>query len=286
MPDIAKENLPPYDYIIVTTKNIPDIPPTVASLLKPALPSNNTETTVVLIQNGLNIEKPLIQANPNTPVLSGISLIGSIEKGHGIIVQEEGDRLLIGPFRNPNIEESVELLKAHEFAKLYSAGGKTDCNFSPYVLHDRWRKLAYNACLNPICAITGLDTGRIRLADGAVEGLVRPAMNEIVAAAKANGVELSEGVVDFSIDVDPLDVYLKPSMMADVEKVSIVQRKVPASESIQTFTHQSRVISSSSKTFWVNHCERGWQRECQCRHCSFCIISPERINGRERMRGV
>jgi len=91
---------------------------------------------------------------------------------------------------------------------------------SENVLFDRWRKLVYNACLNPICAITGLDTGRLRLADGVVEGLVRPVMREIVAAAKAKGVELGDEVVEFMIEVDPLELYLSPSMLADVRKVS------------------------------------------------------------------
>jgi ketopantoate reductase len=77
----------------------------------------------------------------------------------------------------------------------------------------------YNACLNPICAITGLDTGRIRLADGAAEGLVKPAMREIVAAAKANGVVLADDVVEVMIEIDPVELYLSPSMLADVRKV-------------------------------------------------------------------
>jgi ketopantoate reductase len=78
----------------------------------------------------------------------------------------------------------------------------------------------YNACLNPICAITGLDTGRIRLADGAIEGLVKPAMREIVEAARvAGGVKLDEGIVQTMIDVDPLTSYLKPSMQQDFDKV-------------------------------------------------------------------
>ncbi|KAG9662961.1 hypothetical protein KCU63_g20307, partial [Aureobasidium melanogenum] len=59
----------------------------------------------------------------------------------------------------------------------------------------RWRKLVYNACLNSICALTGLDTGRIRLADGAIDGLVKPAMEEIRAAAKAGNFTEFENIV-------------------------------------------------------------------------------------------
>lgn len=135
-------------------------------------------------------------------------------------MQDDPDRLFIGPFANPSIAPSDLEARANEFVNLYSAAGKTQCVYSPNVLHDRWKKLVYNACLNPICAITGLDTGRIRLADGAVEGLVKPAMREIVQAAKASAsVELADDVVQVTVDMDPLETYLKPSMMQDLEKV-------------------------------------------------------------------
>lgn len=174
---------------------------------------------MVLIQNGLNIEKPLNKAYPFIPILSGVSMIGSEETAPGVIVQDDKDRLLVGAFDSPKIHAPLAISRAKDFVNIYGAGQKTDVKYSENVAHDRWRKLVYNACLNPICAITGLDTGRIRLADGAVEGLVRPAMREIVEAAKANGVELADDVVESMIEVDPLELYLSPSMLADVRKV-------------------------------------------------------------------
>ncbi|ORY10199.1 ketopantoate reductase PanE/ApbA C terminal-domain-containing protein [Clohesyomyces aquaticus] len=225
VPDISAEKLNPYDYIILTTKNIPDIPPSISSLISPALPPNNTHTTLVLIQNGLNIERPFLKSHPSTAVLSGVSLIGSAETAPSIIVQDDKDRLLIGPFSNPSLDPSTSSAKAQEFVEMYGRGGKTECVYSENVLRDRWRKLVYNACLNPICAITGLDTGRIRLADQGIEGIVRPAMREIVEAAKARGVELEEGVVGTMIEIDPLDIYLSPSMLADVRKGNFIEHE-------------------------------------------------------------
>ena len=139
-------------------------------------------------------------------------------------VQDEGDKLLIGAFPTSNINPAVPERRAEEFVHMYSAGGKTKCTYSPNVLHDRWKKLVFNACLNPICAITGLDDGRLRLADGALDGLVRPAMREIVAAAKAVcGVDLDPGVVEETIHVDPLESWLKPSMQQDLEKGNFLE---------------------------------------------------------------
>jgi 2-dehydropantoate 2-reductase len=213
----AKEGVPPFDYIVCTTKNAPDVPPELANLISPAVTPGHT--VIVLIQNGLNIEKPLFKKFPNNIVLSGVSMIGSQEVTPGVIEHDFPDKLIVGAFRNSNLDPKKEDAAAKHFVTSYSAGGKTECEFTDNVGFSRWRKLIYNACLNPICAITDLDTGRIRLADGAVELLVRPAMEEIRAAAKAAGHDLPEDICDTMIEVDPLTLYLPPSMLADVRKV-------------------------------------------------------------------
>lgn len=163
-----------FDYVVCVTKNISDVPPSVSDLIKPAVTPG--KTIIVLVQNGLNIEEPLLAAFPANIVLSGVSLIGANEPEAGFIQHDFPDTLFVGPFRNPNRDPADEKAAAEDFVRIYSAGGKTVCSYNADVGWTRWRKLVYNACLNPICAITGLDTGRIRLADGAVEGLVRPAM--------------------------------------------------------------------------------------------------------------
>lgn len=146
-------------------------------------------------------------------------MIGSNELGHGNIEHEFPDELIVGAFRNPKLDPAAEDAAAKRFVEIYSAAGKTACTYNENVGFVRWRKLIYNACLNPICAITNLDSGRIRLSDESIEMLVRPAMEEIRAAAKAMGHDIPEETVDFTIEVDPPRLYLAPSMLADVRKV-------------------------------------------------------------------
>ncbi|KAJ5894570.1 hypothetical protein N7495_006261, partial [Penicillium taxi] len=210
-----------FDYVVVTTKNIADHRPSVADLIEPAVAPG--KTVIVLIQNGLNIEAPLLTKYPNNICLSGISLIGSRETAPALIEHEDLDRLFIGAFENPGISQEARDEAAKDFVERYSAGGKTDCSFAPNVAFHRWQKLVYNACLNPICAITGLDTGRIRLADDIVATLLRPAMEEVVAAAKATGVTLPDGIIDRMITIDPLTLYLQPSMLQDVQKGNLIE---------------------------------------------------------------
>ncbi|KAJ5689337.1 hypothetical protein N7462_003729 [Penicillium macrosclerotiorum] len=210
-----------FDYVVITTKNIVDHRPTAADLVEPAITPG--KTVIVLIQNGLNIELPFFAKYPDNICLSGVSLIGSHETAPAVIDHEDSDRLVIGAFRNPRLPDEEQAQAAREFVKIYSSGGKTDCTFSADVSYHRWQKLVYNACLNPVCAITGLDTGRIRLADDTVATLLRPAMQEVVAAAKASGVTLPAGIIDRMINMDPLTMYLQPSMLEDVQKGNLVE---------------------------------------------------------------
>ncbi|KAE8403495.1 6-phosphogluconate dehydrogenase [Aspergillus pseudonomiae] len=221
IPEKMAPEAPKYDYIVCTTKVIADCPPLTADLIKPAVTPGHT--VIVLIQNGLNIEKPYFAAFPENIVLSGISMIDSHEVAPGVIEHGSADDLVIGAFRNPNLDCAVEVAAAERFVGLYSAAGKTKCILGLDVAYSRWRKLIFNACLNSICALTGLDTGRIRLAGDAVEMLVRPAMEEIRAAAGSVGVNLPAEVCEEVIGAYPVTMYLPPSMLEDVWKGNLIE---------------------------------------------------------------
>jgi 2-dehydropantoate 2-reductase len=219
-PEPAEE---PFDYIICTTKNIPDVPPSLGDLIKPAVTPGHS--VIVLIQNGLNIEKPLLKAFPDNICLSGVSLMGADELSPGNILENDVDRLYIGPFLSDTIDKQKQIDAAEEFVRIYSASGKVQCSYQPDVLFVRWRKLMYNAVWNPICALTDLDTTRFRLASEDQDAasplnlLIRPAMNEIRAAAKAAAnVELPESLVEDMVECDPIEIFCAPSMLQDRRK--------------------------------------------------------------------
>lgn len=218
MPNVLAESTQPFDFVIAVTKNYPDIPPSLPEVIAPAVTPNHT--TIVMIQNGLNIEKPMLAAFPTNIVLSGVSMIDSHEINPGHIYQGEGDVLQLGAFRRDSLaERSREDRVTHDFIKMYGAAGKTKISLSEDVQYARWRKLVYNAVMNPLCAITGLDDGRVRICDGMVEGLVKPAMKEIVATANALGHELPKDIITQMLNLYTTDAYVKPSMQCDQEKV-------------------------------------------------------------------
>ncbi|EOO04467.1 putative 2-dehydropantoate 2-reductase family protein [Phaeoacremonium minimum UCRPA7] len=221
LPNVREEGIAPFDFIVVCTKNIPDVPPTVAEIIEPAVTPGHT--AIVLVQNGLNIEKPLISAFPSNIVISGISRMSSAELSPGQIFHQDHDILIIGAFRNPNLELEKELAAAKEFSDLYNASGRATGEYYEDVAFMRWRKLVYNAAYNSLCAITGMDTSRLRLAESPVSELLLPVMMEIKSIARAAGVKLAPDQEDASLNGDAIDAYFRPSMQQDIEKGNFME---------------------------------------------------------------
>ncbi|GAM34785.1 hypothetical protein TCE0_015r02589 [Talaromyces pinophilus] len=198
VPNVADEAVEPFDYIVVTTKNCPDIEPTVSDIIAPAVTEGGTE-----------------------------------EKGHGNIIHNDHDVLIVGPFQNPNISSNTALAAAKEFSDIYQTSGKVICELNEDVGFVRWRKLVYNACFNPVAAITRMDTSRMRLAKTPIDDLIRPAMWEVWNAAKAAGHELPADHVEKTIEADPFDVWCKPSMLQDALKGNFIEHMNLVWEPIQ-----------------------------------------------------
>ena len=221
-PDLAKdreESL--FEYVVVTTKDIADVPPTVVDIISPAI--KHGHTTVVLLQNGLNIEKPILERFPNNVVLSGVSLISASEPTHGHIIHEFSDVLKVGPFPGLRVPVSQVGSSARRFVEMYNACGKVNCTYDDDVSYTRWKKLVYNSSFNSVSAILGMDVIRMRQTRHVIDDLIRPIMLEIIATAKAAGVDLPEGVDDESIMIDPSDDNFLPSMGQDAAKSNLME---------------------------------------------------------------
>ncbi|KAK3312823.1 hypothetical protein B0H66DRAFT_568958 [Apodospora peruviana] len=221
IPDTAKQGDQPYDFVVVTTKNIADIHPSVAEIIAPAITPGHTAIT--LLQNGLNIERPLITAFPSNPIISGISFIGATEGPKGTIKHDDHDVLIVGAFDNPNISATESDAAAKHFIDLYGSCPGIDCLHEPDVRFSRWRKLLYNASFNSVATILRMDTSRMRVSEHIVDDLIRPIMLEIQAAALAKGVELPDELVDRMIVVDTFEAFFKPSMLQDAEKGNYIE---------------------------------------------------------------
>lgn len=222
-----------FDYIVVTTKALPELVKT-EDLIAPAMkkrtfkgaaPAEGSVTeypTVVLIQNGIDIEAPIVAAFPGAVVLSGISMIGSHNFG-GRIEQYEHDILSIGYFGNGWHAESAQEQRARDFVGIYATTG-VNCTYAEDLMYARWRKLVYNSTINTMCGLMQLDVGRSYLAS-IDESVIIPAMHEILAIARASGHALPDDVCDKMMRADE-GLYYKPSMQIDIEKGNPIELEV------------------------------------------------------------
>ncbi|OAX85002.1 hypothetical protein ACJ72_00627 [Emergomyces africanus] len=208
----------PFDYVVVTMKNIPEIC-NIPDIIRPAVTPGHT--TIVLIQNGIYIEPEFIKEFPNCVLLSGASYIGAHQRD-GHVAHDDHDRMDLGAFHNPSLDPELENQKLKEFATAYTASNAVDINTVDDIVLYRWRKVLWNGTFNPMCAITQLDSAAIRQFGGDYS-LIRPAMAEIVAIAHADGYELGNKAIDEMIDATPLELSFRPSMLVDVDKGNPVE---------------------------------------------------------------
>ncbi|QLQ81235.1 hypothetical protein HG537_0E05910 [Torulaspora globosa] len=208
-----------YQYVIITTKNLPDIAK-VEELAEPVITPG--VTVVVLIQNGFDLCRPFFDKYPKNVVISGITYVGSHNSG-GSVHQTQPDRSFFGSGRNPYIPEDLQESKVKEFLSIYSNGR----NKPVYITNEReyrYKKLIYNAAMNTSCALAGVDTGRLELS-GALDAVAIPAMREIIAIAKADGINLPNDCINNAIHGDDGD-WFEPSMLIDVKKGNPIELEV------------------------------------------------------------
>ncbi|KAF4126444.1 Ketopantoate reductase [Geosmithia morbida] len=221
VPDVSKDGTPPFDYIVVTTKNIPDVSPTVPEIIAPAVTPG--KTAIVLSQNGINIEKPLIAHFPTNPLISSVVYTGATETAPAKIYNDDPEFQKVGAFANPQVPQEVADEAAKKFVELYNPDGKLDIIYEPEVKAVRWRKLAYNGTFNPVASILRMDTPRMRMSQHIIDDLILPAVAEIQAIALADGFQLQEDLVDALMHQDPNDTAFKPSMCQDLEKGNLME---------------------------------------------------------------
>ncbi|KAH8698421.1 putative 2-dehydropantoate 2-reductase [Talaromyces proteolyticus] len=221
VPNVVEEGLPSFDYILITTKNVADIPPSVAAIIEPAVTPG--KTSIVLSQNGLNIEKPLIAKFPTNPLISSVSMISVTETGHGNVLHDFPDAQTIGPFNSPGVSAEISEAAARQYINIYNACDKLSLTYEANILETRWRKLLYNASFNSVAAILRMDTLRMRMSEHIIDDLIRPIMLEIKAGAHAYGIHLADETLEYLIRVDPIGAPFKPSMCQDIEKGNYIE---------------------------------------------------------------
>lgn len=210
----------PFDYVVVCTKAFLDAAQSTASAIADAV--SEMHTTIVLVQNGIGVEKAYKSRYPNNTIISGIAYMPSSQLSPGVVVQTETQRLLLGifPSEEPSSSDTERLRR---FSDAVEAGGanavlKTDIQI------ERWSKLIGNATWNPICALSRCRDLELLRTSPIAREFVQAAMHEVreVAAAVGYAKEVTTDVVESQMARSAARSWpgVEPSMMADMNRGS------------------------------------------------------------------
>ena len=167
------ECIGPDTLILVTTK----VPATVDALA-PVAPLIRDDTTIIVLQNGLDSDRIVRNVIGECGVvLRGITQFGAIlERPGAIRYMAQGYTLLEEHDRSARI------------AAILTAAG-LDCRITRDIKTEVWRKLVFNCVVNPITTILGCEVGKI--VDPHLSRLKQLVIEECVNVAAAEGVSLA-----------------------------------------------------------------------------------------------
>lgn len=178
-----------------------------AELLRPAV---GLQTVIVLIQNGIDIERDIQTTFTQNELISGVAFIAVSRTGPGAIHHQSAGSLTLGRF--PSGISSA----AQQLASAFEAAG-VPCRLTEEIVQARWQKALWNATFNPISILGGaLDTAII-LGSEESRRFVRTAMFEVAAVAAAAGYAIAPESIDKLIEATQAMPPYKSSMALDFE---------------------------------------------------------------------
>ncbi len=165
---------------------------------------------VVSWQNGIDTELELSKSLGRAPVLRAVVNFGCglVKPGHVKMPFHHPPHFIqeLDPAGRPAAEGIADAL-----ARSGLATERTDDIISMV-----WRKSILNACMNPVCAVTGL-TMYQAMNDPIVFGIVDALIKECVKVARANEISLGWDFYPYAIDYMGTAGNHKPSMLMDIE---------------------------------------------------------------------
>jgi len=194
------------DYLLLCSKVIPEIDR--IELIKPAV---SAKTRITLIQNGVEIEQPLIKAFPDNEIISGLAFVCCNRVAPALTHHLAYGKLTLG-----NVDESEHRPNgAQHLADLINKAG-IEAIVSEQIIKDRWLKCLWNAPFNPLSVLSGgLSTADILSTQ---EPLIRTIMQEVMQIAKACGHPLAMDSIETNIQNTYAMPPYKTSMLLDYER--------------------------------------------------------------------
>lgn len=186
-PDEARASNTPWDYIVVSTKALPDVSDD-SEILEGLVSAN---TAIVLIQNGLGVEAPYTTRFPGAAICSAVTIATCAQPSPGHIKHNRWTRINSGPYLphldtgGPKASDASAVSKNDTFiAALVQSGIKDATAYTHAKLQlVRWHKIAINASFNPTSVLTQGSTNHALVSDAETQRHIRGVMEEILSTA-------------------------------------------------------------------------------------------------------
>jgi len=176
-----------------------------ASVLPPLL---HADTQVLTLQNGLGNCEALAEIVGSQRVLGGLCFVCINRVAPGYVRHTAGGRVSLGEWRADGRGRVLELARRFKAAGIPAAAVDN-------LAQSQWEKLVWNVPFNGLAVAEGGVTTDVLLASRQTEDEIRALMAEVIAAARALGLALSDELIDFNVErTRPMGPY-RPSSMID-----------------------------------------------------------------------
>jgi len=199
----SAEEIGPVDLVIVAWKATANA--ALAEVLPPLL---HEGTQVLTLQNGLGNCEAIAAITGAERVLGGLCFVCLNRLSPGFVKHTAGGRVSVGEFVSDGRGRAAEIVRRFKAARIPAVVGEP-------LAEAQWKKLVWNVPFNGLAVAEGGVTTDVLLANPATEAEIRALMAEVIAAARAQGLDLSDGLAEQNIEqTRPMGAY-RPSSMID-----------------------------------------------------------------------
>ena len=180
-----------WDYVVVATKAL-STDGGAAEFVRPVV---RDSTALVLVQNGVDVERPFRAAFPHTPIISAVTVISAALEGPATVTQFRWTRISFGPYvedlRGGAETDAARTLLARgeegarTMAELLTRGGIKDAEVydALHLQMVRWHKLCINASMNVSGVLAGGRGNADMVRDPVLRAHIEACMHEVLEAA-------------------------------------------------------------------------------------------------------
>jgi 2-dehydropantoate 2-reductase len=170
----------------------------------------DADTVIIPLQNGVESDEQLAARFGRGRVLAAAVYVGATLEEPGVVSHAGPARISFGA------REGFDERRLAAIHETLAATGQV-IQVSPDIQRERWRKLMWNASFNTVSAVT-MRTPAELLALPETRALLTAIMREVVAVARAQGIDLQASDVDEHIAWTERASGIRTSTMVDRER--------------------------------------------------------------------